>query len=192
MGRLGILITVMNEPTPDPQHSTATAPDEGTQDSGGAAAAPSETGSLELLQKERDDFYDRLLRKTAEFDNYRKRVERDRRETIEWAAADVLSDLLSVVDDFDRALAAEAPPEAQAYKAGLELIQRQLADLLKKRGVTVIDAMGADFDPHLHQAVAYEEVDGAREGEVVAVMAKGYKLGDRLLRPAIVKVAKAS
>lgn len=182
----------MNEPTPDPQHSTATAPEESTQDIGGAATTPSDTGSLDVLQKERDEFYDRLLRKTAEFDNYRKRVERDRKETIEWAAADVLSDLLSIADDFDRALAAEAPPEAQGYKAGLELIQRQLADLLKKRGVTMIDAMGADFDPHLHQAVAYEEVEGAREGEVVGVMAKGYKLGDRLLRPAIVKVAKAS
>ena len=192
MGSPRYLITVMNEPTQDPQHSTATAPEESTQDSSGAATAPSDTGSLEVLQKERDDFYDRLLRKTAEFDNYPKRVERDRKETIEWAAVDVLSDLLLVVDDFDRALAAEAPPEAQAYKTGLELIQRQLADLLKKRGVTVIDAMGADFDPHLHQAVAYEEVDGAREGEVVGVMAKGYKLGDRLLRPAIVKVAKAS
>ena len=111
---------------------------------------------------------------------------------VEWAAADVLTDLLTIVDDFDRALAADVPPEAQAYKAGLELIQRQLAELLKKRGVTVIDALGADFDPHVHQAVAYEEVEGAREGEVVGVMAKGYKLGERLLRPAIVKVAKAS
>ena len=144
------------------------------------------------LQKERDDLYDRLLRKTAEFDNFRKRVERDRKDMIEWAAADVIGDLLSIVDDFDRALAAEAPPEAQAYKAGLELIQRQLSELLKKRGVTPVEAMGADFDPHMHQAVAYEEVAGAREGEVVGVMAKGYKLGDRLLRPALVKVAKAS
>ena len=111
---------------------------------------------------------------------------------IDWAAADVISDVLSVVDDFDRALAAPAPPEAQSFKAGLELIQRQLAELLKKRGVSTVEALGADFDPHLHQAVAYEEVPGAREGEVVGVMAKGYKLGDRLLRPALVKVAKAS
>jgi molecular chaperone GrpE len=111
---------------------------------------------------------------------------------IDWAAADVLGDLLTIVDDFDRAMAAEAPPEAKAYKSGLELIQRQLAELLKKRGVTPIEALGADFDPHLHQAVAYEEVAGAREGEVVGVMAKGYKLGERLLRPALVKVAKAS
>jgi molecular chaperone GrpE len=111
---------------------------------------------------------------------------------VEWAAAEVLTDVLAIADDFDRALAAEAPPEAQQYKAGLELIQRQLAELLKKRGVTAIDALGADFDPHFHQAVAHEEVAGARDGEVVAVLAKGYKLGDRLLRPAIVKVAKAS
>jgi molecular chaperone GrpE len=182
----------MNEDAHDPQNATAAAPEDSAQDLGGAATVPSDTGSTEVLQKERDEFYDRLLRKTAEFDNFRKRVERDRKEMIEWAAADVLSELIAVVDDFDRALAADAPPEAQAYKSGLELIQRQLAELLKKRGVTPIDALGADFDPHLHQAVAYEEVDGAREGEVVGVMAKGYKLGDRLLRPALVKVAKAS
>ena len=172
----------MSEQPIDPQDdTTAETPD-----------GPQEGGAAEALQKERDDLYDRLLRKTAEFDNFRKRVERDRKDMIEWAAADVIGELLSVVDDFDRALAAPAPPEAQSYKAGLELIQRQLAELLKKRGVSTIEALGADFDPHQHQAVAYEEVAGAREGEVVGVMGKGYKLGDRLLRPALVKVAKAS
>ena len=173
----------MSEQQTDPHDPGASAPEETPQ--AGVTAA-------DALQKERDDLYDRLLRKTAEFDNFRKRVERDRKDMIEWAAADVISDLLAIVDDFDRALAADAPPEAQSFKAGLELIQRQLAELLKKRGVTNIDALGADFDPHLHQAVAYEEVAGAREGEVVDVMARGYKLGDRLLRPALVKVAKAS
>jgi molecular chaperone GrpE len=173
----------MSEHSQDPEDTGATAPEEAAADTGGGP---------EALQKERDDLYDRLLRKTAEFDNFRKRVERDRKDMIEWAAADVISDLLTIVDDFDRALAAGAPPEAQAFKAGLELIQRQLAELLKKRGVTTIDALGADFDPHVHQAVAYEEVAGAREGEVVDVMAKGYMLGERLLRPALVKVAKAS
>ena len=170
----------MSEQPIDPQDTTSE-----------TAEAPQDAGS-DALQKERDDLYDRLLRKTAEFDNFRKRVERDRKEMIDWAAADVIGDLLSIVDDFDRALAAPAPPEAQSYKAGIELIQRQLAELLKKRGVATVEALGADFDPHLHQAVAYEEVAGAREGEVVGVMAKGYKLGDRLLRPALVKVAKAS
>lgn len=157
-----------------------------------AEAPPADPTGADALQRERDDLYDRLLRKTAEFDNFRKRVDRDRRDMIEWAAADVLGDLINVVDDLDRALAAEAPPEAQPYRAGFELIQRQLSDMLKKRGVTAIDALGADFDPHLHQAIAYEEVAGAREGEVVGLLAKGYKLGEKLLRPAMVKVAKAS
>jgi molecular chaperone GrpE len=156
------------------------------------AAATDTASGLDPLQRERDDFYDRLLRKTAEFDNFRKRVERDRKDMIEFAAADVIGDLLPIVDDFDRALAADAPPEAKPYKSGLELIQRQLAELLKRRNVTTIDPLGADFDPHQHQAVAYEEVSGAREGEIVGVMAKGYRMGERLLRPALVKVAKAS
>jgi len=147
---------------------------------------------LAQLRQDRDDYYDRLLRKTAEFDNFRKRVERDRREQSEWAAAELLNDVLSVLDDFDRALAVAAPPEAEPYRTGVELIHRQLSELIRKRGVTPIDALGADFDPHVHQAVAYEETPGARDGEVVAELRKGYKLGDRLLRPAFVKVAKAS
>jgi molecular chaperone GrpE len=144
------------------------------------------------LRGERDDYYNRLLRKSAEFDNYRKRVERERRELSEWASADMLNEILDVLDDFDRALSAEAPPEAAAYRTGVELIQRQLADLVRKRGAKPIEAIGTDFDPHLHQAVAYEETPGAREGEVVGELRKGYTLGDRLLRPAMVKVAKAS
>ena len=176
----------MNEHPQDPRE--AAAPEDTTPDTAGAESGV----DIDALQKERDDLYDRLLRKTAEFDNFRKRVERDRKEMIDWAAADVISDLLAVVDDFDRALAADAPPEAQAYKSGLELIQRQLGELLKKRGVSTVEALGADFDPHVHQAVAYEEVAGAREGEVVGVLAKGYRLGEKLLRPALVKVAKAS
>ena len=176
----------MNEQNLDPQDPGADAPDAATESPDPSAA------DTAALQKERDDLRDRLLRKTAEFDNFRKRVERDRKDMIEWAAADVLGDLLVIVDDFDRALAAPAPPEAQSVKAGLELIHRQLSELLKKRGVTTVEALGADFDPHLHQAVAYEEVAGAREGEVVGVLARGYKIGDRLLRPAMVKVAKAS
>jgi molecular chaperone GrpE len=176
----------MNDETNDPQAAGRPATEAGPLD-------PPDAGTpAEAIKRERDELFDRLLRKTAEFDNFRKRVDRDRKDMIEWAAADVLGDVLAIADDFDRALAAEAPPEAQQYRAGLELIQRQLADLLKKRGVTVLDVLGADFDPHVHQAVAHEEVAGARDGEVVAVLAKGYKLGERLLRPAIVKVAKAS
>lgn len=173
----------------DPQNPTETV---GSPD-GDAAQATAATGTTaEQLQKERDEFYDRLLRKSAEFENFRKRVERERKEFTEWAAADVLADLLAVMDDFERALAAEAPPAAQPYRTGVELIHRALADLVRKRGVTPIEAVGTDFDPHLHQAVAYDAVGGAREGEVVEELRKGYMLGERLLRPSLVKVAKAS
>ncbi len=172
-------------------------------DDGGTPAAEAPAGTepaasdltaadATALQQERDELLDRLLRKTAEFDNYRKRVDRERREQAEWAASDVLADVLAIVDDFERALAADAPPEVEAWRSGVELIHRQLQDLLRKRGVTAIEAVGADFDPHLHQAVAYDETPGAREGEVVAELRRGYRLGERLLRPSMVKVAKAS
>jgi molecular chaperone GrpE len=154
-----------------------------------------ETGTddeLEQLRRDRDEVYDRLLRKTAEFENYRKRVDKERRELSEWAAADALTDILAILDDFERALSADAPPEAEPYRAGVELIHRQLGEMLRKRGVTPIETEGADFDPHLHQAVAYEETPGAREGEILGEMRRGYRLGDRLLRPALVRVAKAS
>src|SRR6185503_18752215 len=153
---------------------------EGAPDEQPAADRAGDGSPLEKLQRERDDYYDRLLRKTAEFDNFRKRVDRDRRDMAEWAGADILTEVVSVMDDFARALAAPAPPEAQVYKVGVELIHKQLIEFLKKRGVTKIEALGADFDPHIHQAVAYEEVPGAREGEVVRVLADGYKLCDRL------------
>src|SRR5688572_21747384 len=167
------------------------APNEAATGAGavGIDARPTE---FDKLQAERDELYDRLLRKSAEFDNYRKRIEKERREQAEWAAADVLTDVLSVLDDFDRALAVDAPPEAQVYRTGVELIHRQLGEMMRKRGLVAVDTVGLDFDPHMHQAVAYEESPGAREGEVIGELRKGYRLGDRLLRPALVRVAKAS
>ena len=187
----------MNENEQNPMdHEAGMASDAATappaDDRGENQTVDQQDNQLTRLREERDDLYDRLLRKTAEFDNFRKRVDRDRKDQMEWAAADVLSDVVTVLDDFERALKAEAPPEAAPYRTGVELIHRQLSELVRKRGVTPLDALGSDFDPNLHQAVAYEETPGAREGEVVAEFAKGYKLGDRLLRPALVKVAKAS
>lgn len=157
----------------------------------GNAAAATEPDVSEL-QKQRDDYYDRLLRKTAEFDNYRKRIERERQQVTEAAAADLIEELLPLVDDLERALKAEAGAEgSEAYRRGVELIHRQLLELLRKRGVKPIEALGADFDPHFHQAVAYDPVEGRRDGEVIEEFRRGYLLGDRLLRPAMVKVAKA-
>ena len=149
------------------------------------------TADTAKLTQERDDYYDRLLRKTAEFDNYRKRVERERREQADQSVVDLLLDLLLVVDDFDRALTVDAGAGGGAYRKGVELIHGKLHDLLRKRGVKPIEAVGADFDPNLHQAVVHEPSDSHRENEVMAELRKGYTLNDRLLRPAMVKVAKA-
>lgn len=143
------------------------------------------------IQKQRDEYYDLLLRKTAEFDNYRKRIERDRQSMAESAAADLIADLLPLLDDLERALTADArTASTESYRQGVELIYRQLLDVLSKRGVRTIDAVGAQFDPHYHEAVVYEPVQGARDGQVVEEFRRGYFLGDRLLRPAVVKVAK--
>ncbi|HUK32930.1 MAG TPA: nucleotide exchange factor GrpE [Vicinamibacterales bacterium] len=149
------------------------------------------TDQLTALRREADEMRDRWLRKTAEFDNYRKRIERERREQSDQAVTDVLEALLPVVDDFDRALTIEAGPEADAYRKGVELIHAKLQDMLKKRGVRPIEALGADFDPNVHQAVMHEASPGHRDGEVIGELQKGYMLGDKLLRPAMVKVAKA-
>ena len=135
--------------------------------------------------------FDRLLRKTAEFDNYRKRIERERRDQSDQAVIDLLQELLLVVDDFDLALRVEAGEGASSYKKGVELIHGKLQDLLRKHGVREIEALGADFDPHLHQAVVHEVSPEHREGEVIDEFRRGYTIGDRLLRPAMVKVAKA-
>ena len=153
--------------------------------------APETPPEIANLQRERDDYYDRLLRKSAEFDNYRRRVERERREQAEQSIVDLLQELLLVVDDFDLALTVDAGEGGAAYRKGVELIYGKLHDLLRKYGVRPIEALGADFDPNLHQAVVHEESAEHREGEVIGEMRKGYMIGDRLLRPAMVKVAKA-
>lgn len=151
-------------------------------------SAPAEGG--DALQRERDDLYDRLLRSTAEFDNYRKRVERERRDLVDAAAADIVRDLLPVVDDFDRALAAPSP-HTDALRRGVELIHRRLLDVLRTRGVEPFDSIGEMFDPAWHEAVATEPVGAHRDGEIVAELRRGYRLNGKLLRPAQVKVAQS-
>lgn len=153
-------------------------------------AAPVLAEEIVELRKDRDKLQDRLLRQAAEFDNYRKRVERERRDTSQYAATELLQDLLPIIDDFERALQIEAPG-AESYREGLEIIHRALMEMLRKRGVTPIDAVGTDFDPQVHQAVSYEEDSKRRDGEVTEEFRRGYRLGDKLLRPAMVKVAKA-
>jgi molecular chaperone GrpE len=156
----------------------------------GQPTADQPDAALRDLQREKETLQDRLLRTAAEFDNYRKRAERERRELSEHAASDVLLELLPIVDNFERALQAPAGGDPEAFRKGIEMIHRQMLDLLRKRNVTPIDALGTDFDPQFHQAVIQEASDEHREGEVMQELQRGYKLGDRLLRPAMVKVAK--
>jgi molecular chaperone GrpE len=159
-----------------------------------AATDPVEAPASDLaenLQRERDDYHDRWLRKTAEFDNYRRRVDRERREQADQAVVDLLQEVLLVVDDFDRALTIEAGDDAGAYRKGIELIHAKLHDLLRRQGVTAMEVVGTDFDPNVHQAVVHEPSKDHREGEILGELRRGYLINGRLLRPAMVKVAKA-
>jgi molecular chaperone GrpE len=168
-------------PETPPRHGPPGAPSPAEDDAGIAA-----------LKDELARCQDRLLRTTAEFDNYRKRTERERRERVDRTVADLLLDLVAVVDDFERAIGADAGGgSVEAYRQGVELIHRQVLDLLSRRGVTPIDAVGAGFDPNLHQAVTAEPAGDRRDGEVVEQFRRGYMIGDRLLRPAMVKVARS-
>ena len=163
----------------------------GTSDDPGQPATGDTPDAMAQLEAERDAFKDLLLRKTAEFDNYRKRTERERREFVEYANAELLREILPLFDDLERASRVEGEAGVEAYVKGVALISRQAAELLARRGVEVIDPLGEDFDPHWHEAVAREVVEGTRDGEVTAVLSRGYRIKDRLLRPAMVKVATA-
>jgi molecular chaperone GrpE len=152
--------------------------------------ASGDTPLADLL-KERDDLKDQLLRRSAEFDNFRKRIDRERQALAEAAAADLIEELLPLVDNLERALKVEAGSEgAETYRRGVDLIHQQLLELLRKRGVRPIEVNGAQFDPHYHQAVSHEPAPGRRDGEIIEEFQRGYMLGDRLLRPSMVKVAK--
>jgi molecular chaperone GrpE len=157
----------------DPQHA-------------GNGSGPAE----DALKAERDELLDRLMRKTADFENFRKRVERERREQADQTVVDLLLDLLGVVDDFDRALTTGGG-DVDAYRKGIELIHAKLHEVLRRQGVRPLETLGSDFDPTLHEAVSHEESPDHREGEIIAEVRRGYLIRDRLLRPTLVKVAKA-
>jgi len=153
--------------------------------------AEGQNDSLDELRRDKDALQDRLLRTAAEFDNYRKRVERERRDLADYMKADILTEILPIVDNFERALQAPSS-DGDSLRKGVDLIHKQMLDFLRKRGVTPIEALGADFDPNFHQAVIHETSPFHREGEVIEELQRGYMLGDKLLRPAMVKVAKAA
>ena len=172
----------------DAEHELPAAEEDGfeekTADQPAAAGAEDE---LKALRQERDLLYDRLARLQAEFDNARKRAVRDQSEFREYAVADAIKALLPMLDSFDRALEAHAGEE---NFRGIELINRQFHDALTKLGLRPIPAAGEPFDPHLHQAVEMVDTSEVPDNTVLEELQRGYKLKDRLLRPAMVRVAR--
>ncbi|MGA9207090.1 MAG: nucleotide exchange factor GrpE [Terriglobales bacterium] len=172
----------------DAEHELPAAEEDGFEEQ--TADRPAAVGAedeLKTLREERDVLYDRLARLQAEFDNARKRAARDQLEFREYAVADAIKALLPMLDSFDRALEAHAGDE---NFRGVELINRQFHDALVKLGVRPIPAAGEPFDPHLHQAVEVVDTSDAADNTVLEELQRGYKFKDRLLRPAMVRVAR--
>ena len=156
--------------------------------SGVAAEVSGPAAELQKLKAERDSLLDRLARAQAEFDNARKRAVKEQQDFREFAAADAIKPLLPVLDSFERALQVKSEPGD--FRSGVELIYKQLQDALAKIGVRAIPAKGEPFDPHVHEAIEMVETSDAADHEVLEELQRGYKLKDRLLRPAMVKVAR--
>jgi molecular chaperone GrpE len=152
-------------------------------------------GELKRLADERQELNDKLARRSADFDNFRKRTERERSETYSRALAEVMRRLLPVLDNLQRALDAERVVEVKKsdefrhFLQGVELINRQLGGVLESLGVEAVPTVGELFDPHVHEAVATEETSEVEPDTITQEMQRGYRLGDKLLRPAMVKVA---
>ena len=151
--------------------------------------APAETAADPAAEAEK--FRDLAMRTAADFDNFRKRAAREKEDSIRYANTSLLEDLLPLLDNFELGLdAAKSAPGADAILQGLGMVARQFRDFLSSAGVTEIPTDGADFDPNLMEAVGHEHDDKVAEGKVLRQTRRGYKLRDRLLRPASVFVSK--
>jgi len=160
---------------------------------------PAETdqtlGGLEArlleAQGEAEEYLDQWRRSAAQFANYKKRIEREQAEFSKLANANLITKLLPAIDDFQRAMETmDSSIRQNPWASGLDLIQRKLQQVLLQEGVEEIPAEGDRFDPMVHQAVTYEEAGGHEEGEIIAEVQKGYRLGDRVLRASMVRVAR--
>ncbi len=159
---------------------------EATEQTNEAASAEAPTRDVAA------DYLDALQRERASFINYKRRVEQERADTAQYAASNLLKKLLPIMDDFDRAL--DAVPEADRkhnkWLQGLELIVRKFHGVMEQEGIEPIEALGQPFDPNLHEAVAFEDTGSGHADTVSEVFSKGYKLKDRVLKPAMVKVSR--
>jgi molecular chaperone GrpE len=166
--------------------------DENSSETAAGGSAVSEASGpgaeLQKLKAERDSLLDRLARAQAEFENARRRASKEQQDFRDYAAADSIKPLLPVLDSFERALQVKSEPAD--FRNGVELIYKQLQDALAKVGVKAIPAKGEQFDPHVHEAIEMVETTDVADHEVIEELQRGYKIKDRLLRPAMVKVAK--
>lgn len=143
---------------------------------------------VKALKKEIEEFKDKYLRALAEMENLRKRAEREKTEFQRYALAELLRELLFVLDNFERALQSRDQTDGKSFQEGVEMIYRMFHDLLMKKGIVPIVVEGKRFDPTLHQAILTEESEGVEEPEVAEELQRGYRLHGRLLRPSLVKV----
>ena len=173
------IVSTENQPTNPPEVSEAPGED---------APRPEPSAEVAQLQTEIAELQDRMLRRQAEFENFRRRQERDRSDFYQYAGMEVVREILPVLDDFERALKTETSDAG--YRKGVELIYQRLMETLKKIGLEPIDpAVGQEFDPNLHQAVIREETEEAPDNTVLEEFGRGYNFKGKLLRPAMVKVA---
>ncbi len=182
----------MKEPTVDAGESTTATGENGAADPTGdrgvtASALESVVAERDRLLEEKNELVELLRRRQAEFDNFRKRAEREKSEVLEFAHSDSVRAILPILDDFERAL--KTPTSDKVYARGMELIYQHLADALKKLGLETITTKGQKFDPHVHHAVDMVETDDVEEQTILDEYQPGYNFRGRLLRPAMVKVA---
>lgn len=186
----------MSKHKPEPNAETTTeaevpAAQEGVAEAG--VMTPAQLGELKAQAAKAADNWDRYLRSTAELENYKKRAARERQEAIKYANEALMHKLLSVLDNFEAALTAvqsSGAESAQSLVTGVTMIQQQLRSVLTEAGLEEVEAHGKPFDPNFHEAVSQAESAEHPEGHVMQQLRKGYRLRDRLLRPATVIVAK--
>lgn len=179
----------MNKPNPTPETTNGVTPDGPVSDDL-AAAVLENTEELRNKAAERDKYYDLWLRERAEFENYQKRSQRDQSQERRYAHVPLAFDLLPVIDNLERAVAAaQQANEASPLVQGVALVQAQLLDLLRRHGITPLDAAGQPFDPNLHEAVMQQPTVDVPPHTVLQVLERGFRVHDRVLRPAKVIVS---
>ena len=191
MSRKRNLTMKANDKNVDVEHELPRAEDDGfVENQPGAPENESRPAPDELarLRSERDALLDRLARQQAEFENVRKRSAKEQQDFRDYALTDAVKSLLPILDSLERALAHRE--NTREFQSGVELIHKQLQDSLARLGVKPLEAEGHNFDPHLHEAVEMVETDRAKDNQVLDELQRGYKFKDRLLRPAMVRVAR--